>query len=192
VTGGQVTAGSASKLTPLEVEHVVRTGYGFRVESQKRLGGEIDQNVWVRTDDGSQYLFKASVGEVDEVLLWQQTVLSHLERAAPDIPVSRLVLTQSGEGMLALELGGRHFVVRLLSWLPGSMLAELDDVPLHLPSTHRWSPASPRSGRWPRRPSSRSAGSGAPRRLLPLPSCWPALPEATSTSVRRWGRTRAT
>jgi Ser/Thr protein kinase RdoA (MazF antagonist) len=132
MTGGRVAAGSASKLTPLEVEDVVRTGYGFRVESQKRLGGEIDQNVWVRTDDGSQYLFKASVGEVDEVLLWQQTVLSHLERAAPDIPVSRLVLTRSGEGMLALELGGRRFVVRLLSWLPGSMLAELDDVPLHL------------------------------------------------------------
>src|SRR3954453_15229560 len=97
MTGGRVADASASQLTPLEVEDVVRTGYGFRVESQKRLGGEIDQNVWVRTEDGSQYLFKASGGEVDEVLLWQQTVLSHLERAAPDIPVSRLVLTQSGE-----------------------------------------------------------------------------------------------
>jgi Ser/Thr protein kinase RdoA (MazF antagonist) len=132
MTSEQVTADDASELTPFEVQQVVRRGYGFTVEDQKRLGGEVDQNVWVQTDDRRQFLFKASVGEVDNALRWQQQVLSHLERSAPDIPVPRLVLAQSGEGMLSLEIGGRRFVVRLLSWLPGSMLAELDEVPLHL------------------------------------------------------------
>lgn len=132
MAGGLLTDGGRSKLTPLEVQQIVRRGYGFTVEGQKRLGGEVDQNVWLQTDDGSQFLFKASVGEVNEALRWQETVLSHLERSAPDIPVPRLVLSLTGEGMLSLESGGSRFVVRLLSWLPGSMLAELDDVPLHL------------------------------------------------------------
>lgn len=132
MTGGRMAADGASELTPLEVRQVVSQGYGLTVEGQNRLGGEADQNVWVQTDDGKQFLFKASVGEIDEALRWQQTVLFHLERSAPDIPVPRLILSRSGEGLLSFDTGGRRFVVRLLSWLPGRMLAELDDVPLHL------------------------------------------------------------
>lgn len=132
MTGKQVPSKADSELSPLEVQRVVSRGYGLTVEAQQRLGGEIDQNVWLQTDDGRQFLFKASVGGVDDALRWQQTVLSHLERFASDIPVPRLVVSRSGETMLSLELSGRRFAVRVLTWLPGSMLAELEDVPPHL------------------------------------------------------------
>jgi Ser/Thr protein kinase RdoA (MazF antagonist) len=132
MTSGRAVAGNASQLTPLEVQQIVRRGYGFDVKAQQRLGGEVDQNIWLQVDDGRQFLFKASVGEVDDALRWQQTVLCHLECSAPDIPVPRLILSQSGDRMVALNTGGRPFVVRLLTWLPGSMLADLDSVPLEL------------------------------------------------------------
>lgn len=132
MTGGRVSADGGSKLSSREVRQVVSRGYGLTVESLQRLGGEVDQNVWVQTEDGGQYLFKASVGAVDEALRWQQTVLAHLERSAPELPVPRLVPSLNGEGMFPLDIEGRQFVVRLLTWLPGRMLAELDDVPLEL------------------------------------------------------------
>jgi Ser/Thr protein kinase RdoA (MazF antagonist) len=132
MTGGRTTGDGAWELTPFEVQQVLRHRYGLTVEAQKRLGGEVDQNVWVQADDGRQFLFKASIGDVDDTLQWQQTVLSHLERSAPDIPVPRVIPSPSGEGMFSLKIGGRRIVVRLLSWLPGSMLADLDDVPLRL------------------------------------------------------------
>ena len=124
--------GGVSALTPSQVDGVLRRSYGVEVVAQKRLGGEVDENVWVQTADGRQFLFKASAGDMDDTLRWQQAVLSHLERSAPELPVPRLVLSQSGKTMVPVEVDGRRHVVRLLTWLSGVMLAELDEVPSYL------------------------------------------------------------
>ena len=112
-----------------QVASVLRAHYGFVVVEQKRLGGEVDQNIWLRTDTGQQFLLKVSNGHVDETLAWQETVLRHLAADAPDIPVPRLVTSRRSARFVDLYVSGEPHVARLLTWLPGTMLAELESVP---------------------------------------------------------------
>ena len=119
-------------MTEAEVRQVLIHEYGFTVTDQATLGGEVDQNVWVRTEQAGEFLFKATSGLIDDNLRWQQTVLDHIEDTAPDIPAPRVVLSRSGAGLVPLDIGGRPVVVRLLTWLPGKMFAELDRPPAHL------------------------------------------------------------
>jgi Ser/Thr protein kinase RdoA (MazF antagonist) len=130
-------AGEEGELPPVglgeaQIASVMRDHYGFVLADQARLGGEVDQNVWLRTDTGQQFLLKVSRGPVDETLVWQETVLRHLAADAPDIPVPRLVLSQDSATFVDLQVAGEPHVARLLTWLPGTMLAELESVPLDL------------------------------------------------------------
>lgn len=130
--GPTTTGGIRPQLSAVEIARVALDGYGLRVVEQRQLGGEVDQNVWVRTTDGTEFLLKATAGVVDSILRWQQTVLTHLEHTAPDIPVPRLVPTRSGDTMMTCAAAGRSIVVRMLTWMPGKMLADLPSVPDHL------------------------------------------------------------
>ncbi len=116
-------------LTPAEIEQVVRHHYGRLVVGQQRLGGEVDQNVWISTADGAEYLFKATRGHIDQNLRWQQRVLDHLRDDAPELPVPRLIMSCSGSEMVSLEVEARPVVARLMTWLHGEMLAEVNEVP---------------------------------------------------------------
>lgn len=119
-------------LSESDIVRVVQDGYGLTVLDQRRLGGEVDHNVWIRTDDGQEFLFKGSVGQVGDSLLWQEKVLSHLESAAPQLPVPRLITARSGATMLTVDIAEVPVVVRLLTWMPGKMLADLPEVPHYL------------------------------------------------------------
>jgi Ser/Thr protein kinase RdoA (MazF antagonist) len=121
-----------SELGESQIASLTREHYGFVVLEQQRLGGELDQNVWLRTDGGEQYLLKVSRGHVDETLLWQETVLRHLAADAPDIPVPRLVRSRHSATFVDLQVAGEPHVARLLTWLPGTMLADLQSVPQDL------------------------------------------------------------
>jgi Ser/Thr protein kinase RdoA (MazF antagonist) len=112
-----------------QIASVMREHYGFVVVEQGRLGGEVDQNVWLRTDTGEQFLLKVSSGHVDATLGWQETVLRHLAADAPDIPVPRLVPSRHSATFVDLQVDGEPHVARLLTWLPGTMLADLVGVP---------------------------------------------------------------
>jgi Ser/Thr protein kinase RdoA (MazF antagonist) len=115
-----------------QIASMVREHYGFVAVEQARLGGEVDQNVWLRMDTGQQFLLKISRGRVDETLVWQETVLRHLAENAPDIPVPRLVPSRHAATFVDLEGAGGPHVARLLTWLPGTMLADLERVPQDL------------------------------------------------------------
>ncbi|MFA6577409.1 MAG: phosphotransferase, partial [Nocardioides sp.] len=119
-------------LSSLGVEEAVADGYGLVVTAQRRLGGEVDQNVWIRTSTGDEFLVKVSTDAGEGTLRWQETVLLRLEQQAPEIPVSRLVRTTTGDAMLSRTESGRTLVVRLLTWMPGTMLAELPHLPGYL------------------------------------------------------------
>ncbi len=130
----RASSGSEQRLSlsAFDIERVVQDGYGLSVLEQRRLGGEVDQNVWIRTRGGLEFLFKASVGQVDDSLRWQEKVLLHLERAAPHLPVPRLVAARSGATMLAVEVADTPVVIRLLTWMPGKILADLPELPDYL------------------------------------------------------------
>ena len=99
-----------------EIARVVQDGYGLTVLDQRRLGGEVDHNVWIKTDDGQEFLFKGSVGPVGDSILWQERVLSHLARGAPQLPVPRLIVARSGATLLSVNMASVPVVVRLLEY----------------------------------------------------------------------------
>jgi 4-aminobutyrate aminotransferase-like enzyme/Ser/Thr protein kinase RdoA (MazF antagonist) len=128
--GARVSGEAGSGLlTPSDVAQVVLDEYGLEVVEQKELGGEIDQNRWIRTSGGDEFLFKASRGEIDDAQLWQEKVLTHLAVDAPDLPVPRLMHTKAGAALVPVERGGGRFVARLMTWLPGAMIADVEDQP---------------------------------------------------------------
>jgi len=87
----------------------------------KRLSGERDQNLRVRTPDGTQYVYKiASSIELPELVDFQVRALLHLEKADPELPVPRLHRSKRGNAVETLtdSVGNEH-LVRLLSYVPG-------------------------------------------------------------------------
>jgi 4-aminobutyrate aminotransferase-like enzyme/Ser/Thr protein kinase RdoA (MazF antagonist) len=90
------------------------------------LDGERDQNHRVTTADGKSFVLKVSAaGESEGAVDFQVAALRHLERHAPELPVPRVIASQSGNDRewIAAADGTRH-MVRLLSWLPGTPLSK--------------------------------------------------------------------
>lgn len=113
-------------LRDAEVAEILHREYGLTVEDQKVLGGEVDQNWWVRTSDDREFLLKVSRGKVDDAMRWQERVLRHLETGAPEVPTPRLVAATAGDTLLPVARADDGFVVRLLTWLPGTMVVDAD------------------------------------------------------------------
>lgn len=113
-------------MNPSQIQDVLREHYGLEASGQEVLGGESDHNVRVSTADGAQFLLKATKGSTEDVALrWQNDVLAHLADRVPDLPVSRLVPARSGDTLVAVG----PYVVRLLTWLPGTMFAAMPQHP---------------------------------------------------------------
>ncbi|TNC25333.1 aminotransferase class III-fold pyridoxal phosphate-dependent enzyme [Amycolatopsis alkalitolerans] len=115
-------------MKPSQIQTVLSEHYGLDAVRQEVLGGESDHNVRIVTADGEEFLLKATKGSTEDVVLrWQTDVLAHLAERVPQVPVSRLVPARSGDSLVAYG----PYVVRLLTWLPGTLFAE---VPHHPPA----------------------------------------------------------
>src|SRR5262245_26733755 len=89
------------------------------------LDGERDQNHRVKTEDGASYVLKVSAaGESEGAVDFQVAALRHLERHAPDLPIPRIIASRAGKDLewIVAADGTRH-MVRLLSWIPGTLLS---------------------------------------------------------------------
>ena len=84
------------ELSPEAVMALVRRHYGID-GSVRSLAGERDQNCLVETAGGSRYVFKISnPSEPAAVVDFQIAALDHIARAAPELPVPRVVRTLEG------------------------------------------------------------------------------------------------
>jgi len=99
-----------------------------QVESQD---SERDRNFLVRQASGQEYVLKISNSAEDEqVTDMQTTALRHLATAHPDIPVPRVIPSTNGAMQVrTLADDGRTHTIRLLTWLPGIPLSEIDPRP---------------------------------------------------------------
>ena len=90
------------------------------------LPSERDQNFFLETTGGDQYVLKiAKSDEARVVLEFQNAVLRHVAERAPALALPRLQPTPSGEEMTQIRDGrGRPHFIRLIGWLEGQMLAE--------------------------------------------------------------------
>ncbi|MBO0903361.1 phosphotransferase [Jiella sonneratiae] len=115
---------AAPRLDEAEIAALLSTRYGIE-GAASAMASERDLTLSIRATDGERYVLKvANAAENVAAIRFQNAALVHLATAAPDLPVSRLVPTRSGEADFFFEAGGGRHLVRLLTFLPGRPLAE--------------------------------------------------------------------
>ena len=89
------------------------------------LPSERDQNFLMIADGGDRYVLKISnAGERPDVLDLQNAALLHLAGAAPEVGLPRVRFSASGQGVVTVpDAQGRAHQARLLTWVPGRVLA---------------------------------------------------------------------
>lgn len=118
----QLDAQAASQL--------VTEQFGLAVEDLSPLESERDLNFRLRANGREWVLKIANPAEPPEVLDFQLRALAHIAARDPELPVPRALTTRSG-GATAQIVGsdGRPSRVRVLSFLPGTLLAGVEHEP---------------------------------------------------------------
>lgn len=100
--------------------------YGLNARSVTPLGGEADLNLAVVGVDGRRVVVKVGPSDADlGRLRWQHQVLRSLD-TAPGLPaVPQVVATRDGGEIVQLEHGPVRHPVRVQTWVPGRIVAEL-------------------------------------------------------------------
>lgn len=115
----------APSLALVDVEELVARLYGIAGKAQS-LASERDQNCCITAVDGKRYVVKISnPSEPLPVVDFQIAALDHIARAAPELPVPRVVRTLKGltRDSLTLDHGVRTSV-RMLTYLDGIQIRE--------------------------------------------------------------------
>lgn len=86
----------------------------------RRLRGERSHNTRIDGPDGSWILQVQSASEDPAVIDLQTQAMRHLERRAPDLPISRVRLTTNGGVHAEVDIAGRRHLARLVTFLPGT------------------------------------------------------------------------
>lgn len=104
-----------------DAEAAVAAVYGF-AGTAKRLSSERDETFLFTRGDGARFIAKiANPAENPATLDFQDGALLHLEKAAPAVPVPRLVRTLSGGQSHALAGPDGPRIMRLLTFLDGEL-----------------------------------------------------------------------
>lgn len=115
-------------LTIEQVQSLLAKEYGLIVKAWTPLDSERDQNFYVQEMCGAEFVFKISnVDEDPELLDMQNKILQHLARSGLTSP--ELVLTKSHKEMFPFYASGiqRPHYIRLLKWIPGKVLAKIQN-----------------------------------------------------------------
>ena len=116
----------APRFTCAEAEIAARLEFGV-VAAAEPLPSERDQNFRLTTGDGRQFVLKiANATEPREILEFQNAALEHLATRQPGLAVPRVQRALSGGTIVrAAGASGRKHFIRLLTWVPGTVLAEV-------------------------------------------------------------------
>jgi len=107
-----------------EVVVYAASQYGIHASAQP-LVSERDQNFRLDAQDGRRYTLKISnEAEQQKVIDFQNQALLHVEKHDPSLPLPRVIPNLHGQLHCALLEEGKTHYVRVLSWLPGSLLEE--------------------------------------------------------------------
>lgn len=110
-------------VSPQEAISLLSEHYGISAQV-KEVACERDQNFYVLTNDGREYVLKISNPEEPFVTTDFQTQgILWIDQADPSLPVPKLVSTLDGESLTKVYLSdGRECYIRVLTWLPGEPL----------------------------------------------------------------------
>jgi 4-aminobutyrate aminotransferase-like enzyme/Ser/Thr protein kinase RdoA (MazF antagonist) len=115
-----------------EAQKLAQELYGLAAAARP-LPSDRDQNFHLTTETGEQFVLKiASAAESADVLDLQNQAMRHLAEAE-DLPGPRVCPTMNGEWMTAVSgTNGSHHFVRLVTYLAGSVLANVTPQSPHL------------------------------------------------------------
>ncbi len=100
--------------------------YGLQAEARP-LPGEHDSNFYLKTGTGQEFVLKvAHAAEQRNNLDLQNKALEHLATHDPSLLLQQVCVTSTGESIATVSTidGKKHFV-RLLTYVPGRILAEV-------------------------------------------------------------------
>lgn len=104
-----------------DAEAAVTQVYGAR-GTIRRLSSERDETFLFTRSDGTDFILKiANPAEDPASLEFQDGALLHLEAAAPNVPVPRLMLTKTGAPSHTLSTSDGARIMRLLTFLGGEL-----------------------------------------------------------------------
>jgi Ser/Thr protein kinase RdoA (MazF antagonist) len=115
-----------------EAQKLAQELYGLAAAAQP-LPSDRDQNFHLTTEANEQFVLKiASAAEVADVLDLQNQAMRHLAHDET-LPSPRVCPTMNGEWMTAVSgTNGSHHFVRLVTYLAGSVLANVKPQSPHL------------------------------------------------------------
>ena len=109
-----------------DITALLRERYGIEGDVWP-LASERDLTMGVEASDGRRFVLKiANSAEDPAVVRFQNAAFLHIAHVAPTLPVSRVVETLEEESEFAAFADGREHMVRLLTYLPGDVLANVE------------------------------------------------------------------
>jgi len=93
--------------------------------SIKQLPGELDHNFLIKTETGD-FILKIAFAEKCELnfLNSQNNILAHLKGGNPTLLLPEIITGSNGNLINELDIEGKKFYVRLLTWLPGKLWSD--------------------------------------------------------------------
>jgi 4-aminobutyrate aminotransferase-like enzyme/Ser/Thr protein kinase RdoA (MazF antagonist) len=113
-----------------DAERIAGDTFGVHAAARP-LESERDQNFRLRSKDGREFVLKIANSSEDPAIVdFQTRALLHVAACDPAFPVPRVFATAAGEHSQVVEApDGRSHIVRLLSYLHGSLLGEVPHPP---------------------------------------------------------------
>lgn len=113
----------------IAVEKLAFNLFGIRANA-RLLASERDQNFRLDANDGRRYTFKIS-NHAEEVSVaeFQNSALQHIADQDPAIPIPRVIANLEGGDYSMAELNGQRHMIRLFSWMEGTVLYEVKAQP---------------------------------------------------------------
>ncbi len=122
-------AQDAPAITLARAAEIARDLYGLTGDIRP-LSAEKDANFHIALAGGAEALLKITNAAEDPAVTDMQTqVLIHLAGADPSLPVPRVHATLEGAASATVQQAGQTHIVRLLSFLPGTVLASATAQP---------------------------------------------------------------
>lgn len=116
-----------------EAQQLTLEHYGFMPVAIKPLGSFQDQNFRVKNSAGEAFVLRIENAAAQAASLdLQNKAMAHIAAKDAAFPIQRLIPAMSGQTMpTATREGATHFL-RLLTYLPGDVLANVNTRPAHL------------------------------------------------------------
>jgi 4-aminobutyrate aminotransferase-like enzyme/Ser/Thr protein kinase RdoA (MazF antagonist) len=117
-------------MAPSELQAQLAKHYGIDATVLTPLGGETDQNMRAVAANGTQWFVRVTAASAED-LTWQTELLEHLKSTAADLPVPRIKRSVTDQLWHEVDADASNHpkTLRVMSWLPGRMLADVQHHP---------------------------------------------------------------